>query len=48
MTMKVSNVPITNKRSIKAEYDESNFKRKKEDLLAIKEEALSMGQVYSS
>lgn len=46
MTMKTNNIPITNKRSIKTEYDENNIKRKKEDLPIIKEEALSMGQVF--
>lgn len=46
MTMKINNIPFTNKRSIKTEYDENNIKRKKEDLPIIKEEALSMGQVF--
>lgn len=45
MTMKANDVPVTNKRSIKTEYDESNIKRKKDDLPIVKEEALSMGQV---
>lgn len=46
MTMKVNNIPITTKRSIKTEYDENNIKRKKEDdTTVVKEEALSMGQV---
>lgn len=45
MTMKVNNVPVANKRTIKTEYDENNIKRKKEDLPIVKEEALSMGQV---
>jgi len=46
MTMKVSSIPVTNKRTIKTEYDENNIKRKKEDdLLIVKEEALSMGQI---
>lgn len=44
MTMKVA--PIANKRSIKAEYEENDVKRKKEDLPIVKEEALSMGQVF--
>lgn len=43
--MKTNSIPITNKRSIKTEYDENNIKRKKEDMPIIKEEALSMGQV---
>lgn len=48
MTMKVNNALIANKRPIKTEYDEINIKRKKEDdLPIIKEEALSMGQVFS-
>lgn len=46
MTMKVNNVPVTTKRTIKTEYDENNIKRKKEDdTTVVKEEALSMGQV---
>lgn len=46
--MKVNNVSITTKRSIKTEYDENNIKRKKEDdTTVIKEEALSMGQVLT-
>lgn len=46
MTMKVNTVPATTKRSIKTEYDENNIKRKKEDdTIVVKEEALSMGQV---
>jgi hypothetical protein len=46
MTMKVNNIPVTTKRSIKTEYDENNIKRKKEDdTTVVKEEALSMGQV---
>lgn len=46
MTMKVNNVPLPIKRSIKTEYDENNIKRKKEDdTIVVKEEALSMGQV---
>jgi len=46
MTMKVNNVPATTKRSIKTEYDENDIKRKKEDdTIMVKEEALSMGQV---
>lgn len=50
MTMKVSNVPLTNKRSIITEYDNHDTKRKKEEeiILSIKNEALSMGQVYFS
>lgn len=49
MTMKVNNVPATTKRTIKTEYDENNIKRKKEDdTIVIKEEALSMGQVPTS
>jgi len=48
MTMKVNNAPVANKRPIKTEYNEINIKRKKEDdLPIIKEEALSMGQVFS-
>jgi len=46
MTMKVNAIPITNKRSIKTEYDENNIKRKKENLVIVKDEALSMGQVF--
>ncbi|XP_050421562.1 U4/U6 small nuclear ribonucleoprotein Prp3 [Adelges cooleyi] len=46
MTMKNNNIPITNKRPIKTEYEENNIKRiKKEDLTTIKEEALSTGQI---
>lgn len=46
--MKINNVLITtNKRPIKTEYEENNIKRKKEDDLSIvKDEALSMGQVF--
>lgn len=47
MTMKVNNTPVANKRPIKTEYDENHIKRMKEDdLPLIKEEALSMGQVF--
>lgn len=48
MTMKINNVLVTtNKRPIKTEYEENNIKRKKEDDLSIvKDEALSMGQVF--
>ncbi|XP_015364314.1 PREDICTED: U4/U6 small nuclear ribonucleoprotein Prp3 [Diuraphis noxia] len=46
MTMKINNMPVTTKRSIKTEYDENNIKRKKEDdTTVVKEEALSMGQI---
>lgn len=46
MTMKVNNLPVASKRSIKTEFDENSIKRKKEDLHVVKEEALSMGQVF--
>lgn len=46
MTMKVSSVQVASKRSIKTEFDENSIKRKKDDLPTVKEEALSMGQVF--